>query len=149
MWGRSYEKIFNDIIGIPTSENFELAIDGLASVPGAYTKSMMDFLRLWKAWYDDIYSPFAEDMRDLYTQSMILSMKESGSDAYNECYAKWTNVYRDTVEKMARSSGQYIVTLNNLKEHTDLFSEMSRSWQSALEQMSGRIEKINQRAHEP
>ena len=78
-------------------------------------------------------------MLDLHIQSIGLFGKEAGSEAYNEFYQKWMNVYHKAFQSMFRSPRPPAEIMAHMMESTNLFSEMYKSWQGALEQMSGRI----------
>ena len=60
MWCGTYEKIFDDIVNIPTSEKLQAAFEESTKIPSAYTKTMKEFSKLWKASYEELYSSFGE-----------------------------------------------------------------------------------------
>ena len=145
MWRKTYEKIFNDFVNIPSSENLQSTFEELTKIPSAYTKTMMEFPRLWKSSYDELYSPFAEEMEELYMQSVELSKKEADPEQYKELYQKWTDAYNKMLQKMSKSPLPAAKGMEDLMESIKTFSEMYKSWQDALEQMSGRIGTLMQR----
>ncbi len=139
MWCKSYERIFNDIVYLPASENLQTVFGESAMIPSPYSKTMMEFAKLWKASYEELYSPLADEMLDLHLQSLGLLGKDVSSEAYNEFYQKWMSAYHKAFQRMFRSPMPSTEMMENLMESTNLFSEMYKSWQGALEQMSSRI----------
>ncbi len=149
MWRKTYEKIFDDFVNIPASENLQSTFEELTKIPSAYTKTMMEFPKLWKSSYDELYSPFAEEMEDLYHQSVELSKKQADPMEYKELYQKWTDAYNKMFQKMSKSPLPAPKGMDDLMESIRSFSEMYKSWQDALEQMSTRIGTIMQKPMSP
>ncbi len=149
MWRKTYEKIFNDFVNIPASENLQSTFEELTMIPNAYTKTMMEFPKLWKTSYDELYSPFADEMEELYLQSLELSKKEADPQAYKELYQKWTNAYNNAFQRMYKSPLPAPKGIEDLMESVRSFSEMYKSWMDALEQMSGRIGTLLQQPMSP
>jgi len=151
MWMKSYEKIYDELLAIPTMESSKDIFESYSGLPSIYFKNYTQMSKLWKNSYMDLYTPWADSMQKLSVKMMEISRGEASSETYKEFYDLWMNTYQETYGRMfnAQSIKPSKQMLEKFLQSTNVYLKMYKSWMAVLEKTSGKIGELSKRTNDP
>lgn len=151
MWMRTYGRIFEEFLEMPSRGNIKEIFAGYGGVPNIYLKNFAQISRLWRDSYMDLYLPWVDSMIKLSGKMLELSRGEASPEAYKEFYNLWMSTYRDTFGRLftVESTRPSKEMMENLLRSTDVYLNMYKSWLAALEKMSEKAAGLSKRIVDP
>jgi len=136
MWMKSYEKIFDEILELPTQENTKEIFGNYIEIPDIYSGNFLQMSKLWKKSYAQFCKPLNESMMKLSEKMAELARADAGPEAYKEFYDLWMDTHKEMYGKYATSMEPSSETFKSFVESTEVYLSMYKSWIAALEKMS-------------
>jgi len=151
MWMKSYEKIFDGFLSIPSMENTKEVFENYSGIPNIYLRNLVQMSKLWKNMFVDLYWPWIDPMMKLSAKMVILSRGDATPEAYREFYNLWMNTYQETSGRMlnAQSLRPSKEMFENFQKSADIYLNVYKSWLSALEKMSAKVKDLSGRTSDP
>ncbi|MCX9080923.1 MAG: hypothetical protein OIN83_01870 [Candidatus Methanoperedens sp.] len=147
LWMKSYEKMFEGILKLPSQENTKKLFGDCMGKPDIYMEGFLQMSKLWKKSYTQICRPMNESMMKLSEKMAEISRGDAGPESYKEFYTLWVNTYKDTYGKYATSMDPSI--FKNFSENTNLYLSIYKSWITALETMSEKAQELFRHNSDP
>ncbi len=152
IWMRTYGKIFEELLALPTMERTREVFESYTGIPGIYLRSFAQMSKIWRDSFNTLYWPLTDSMMKLYGKTIELSKGEARPEAYREFYDLWMNVYKDTFSRLLNVQSIRPATkemLDSFLRSTDIYMNVYRSWMAALEKMSEKTMDVSKRTSEP
>lgn len=151
MWMKSYEKIYDELLAIPTMESTRDIFESYSGIPNFYFKNCAHMSKLWKNSYMNLYTPWADSMQKLSGKMMEIARGEPGTQTYKEFYDMWMNTYQETYGRMfnVQSIKPSKEMLENFLQSTNVYLDMYKSWMEVLEKMSEKTRELSKHTNEP
>ena len=84
MWIKSYEKIFDELMELPSQDSTKEIFGNYMLMPDIYSGSFLQISKLWKKSYTQICKPLNESMMKLTEKMAHISRGDAGPEAYKE-----------------------------------------------------------------
>jgi hypothetical protein len=149
MWIKSYEKIFDELMKLPSQENAKGIFGNYMEIPDIYSGSFLQMSKLWKKSYAQLCMPLNESMMKLSEKTAEISMGAAGPEAYKEFYNLWVDTYRETYGKYIKSVEPTGEMFEKFIESTNIYLGMYKSWIDALEKMSEKAKELSTQTSDP
>ena len=151
MWMKSYEKIFDDFLAMPTMESTKEIFEKYSGIPNIYMRNIAQMSKLWKDSYASLYGPWVDSMFRLSGKIAEISGGYAGPEAYKEFYSLWMSAYKETYGRMfnVQPEGFSKEMLENFLKSTEIYLALYKSWISALEKMSDKTRNLSMRTADP
>lgn len=151
-WTRTYGKIFQDFIEMPTKGSTGEVFETYGGMPNIYFRNFAQIAKLWNDSYQSLFRPWVDSML-LFSEKMAeLSRGEARPEAYKEFYNLWIDTYRNTYGRLFDIQSVRSAS----KEMTDNFAKIMEvnlntynSWVSALEKITQKTTDISKQAARP
>jgi polyhydroxyalkanoate synthesis regulator phasin len=167
-WMKTYKSTFGNTPHAEISSP-EKALEGFVKCANESNKLQRDFFESY-AGMPDLYSEsiakMAKQIKEVYTRLYVhsdesinkfsdgmekLSKGEMNPETYKEFYDMWLNIYKENFSKLfdpqTMKSSQEL--LDNLKESTEINTNMFKSWTEALEKISAKMEDKSKLINDP
>lgn len=148
-WTRTYEKIFQDFIEMPTKGSTAVIFETYGGMPNIYFRNFAQIAKLWNDSYQHLFRPWVDSMPSFSEKMAELSRGEARPEAYKEFYDLWVDTYRNTYDRLFNIESVRSAS----KEITDSFTKIMEvnlntynSWVSALEKISQKTTDISKQA---
>ena len=148
MWIRSYEKIFDEILELPTQEKTKEIFGNYIDIPD-YPEVFLQMSKLWKKSYAQFCKPLDESIMKLSEKMAQLASTDAGPEAYKEFYDMWMETYNEIYGKYAASMEPSSETFKDFVKSTDIYLGMYKSWIAALEKMSEKALELSKQNSDP
>ena len=142
MWMKSYEKIFDELLELPTQESTKEIFGNYMGIPDIYSGSFLQMSKLWKKSYTQLCGPLNESMLKLSEKMAEISRGDADSEVYKEFYTLWMDTYQETSGKHVQSEPSREM-FEHFVESTNIYVSMYKSWIDALEKMSKKAEEMS------
>jgi hypothetical protein len=149
MWMNTYEKIFDEVLALPSMESTKKIFEKYTGIPDIYLGSFVQMSKLWKNTYFKLYGPWIESMQKLSWKMAEISRGDAGPDAYKEFYTIWMDAYKETYGKYVQSMQPSKEVFESFVHSTSIYLTMYRSWIAALEKMSEKANELSKQAADP
>ena len=141
-WLKTYEKVFDDMNDHPAIKYQREFFAKSTGMPDIYPQSFSKMAKQMKEIYNKFFVPSEETIQKFSESLAKVSKGEPNPEAYKELNDMLMNSYKETVSRMfdpqtMRPSKEL---LDNLKESTDISLNLLKSWTSALEKMSEKMQ---------
>ena len=140
MWMNSYEKMFGEILELPTMESTKKIFENYEGIPETYKENLDQIAKHWKNSYGRLYGPWMESLFRLSGKIEALSKGEAKPENYKEFYDSWTGIFKDIYGRYSKEGSMEIY--ENFMESTNLYLNMHKSWITALERMSNKANEM-------
>jgi hypothetical protein len=148
-WIKSYEKIFDEIMELPSQESTKEIFGNYMEIPDVYLGSFSQMSKLFKKSYTQLCKPLNESMMTLSDKMAQISAGNASLEAYKEFYDLWVDTYKETYGKYAKSVEPNGEIFEDFVESTDIYLSMYKSWISALEEMSEKAKEMSIQNSDP
>jgi hypothetical protein len=148
-WMKSYEKIFDEMLNLPSQEITREIFENYTGIPDIYLGSFAEMAKLWKNTCTRLYGPWIESIQKLSDKMIELSRGEVNPEAYKEFYTLWTDTYKEIYGKYIQSSQPSKEAFESFVQSTDIYLNMYKSWIAALEKMSKKGEELSKQTTDP
>ena len=152
MWTRTYGKIFQDFMEMPTKGSTRAIFETYGGMPNIYFRNFAQIAKLWNDSYMNLFRPWVDSMLSFSDKMAELSKGEAKPEAYKEFYNLWIETYRNTYGRLFNIESIKSAS----KEMADSFMKIMEvnlniynSWMSALEKMSQKTKEISKHAARP
>ncbi|MDO8726582.1 MAG: poly(R)-hydroxyalkanoic acid synthase subunit PhaE [Candidatus Methanoperedens sp.] len=149
MWVKSYEKIFDELMELPSQESTKEIFGNYMEVPDIYLGSFLQMSKLFKRSYAQLCKPLNESMMTLSEKMAEISRGDANPEAYKEFYNLWVNTYKETYGKFARSMETNSEMFEHFAQSTNIYLGMYKSWIDALEKMSEKAKELSTQTSDP
>ena len=149
MWMKSYEKIFDELLELPTQESTKEIFGNYMGIPDIYSGSFLQMSKLWKKSYAHLCGPLNESMLKFSEKMAEISGGDAGSEAYKEFYTLWMETYNEIYGKYVKSSQPSGEMFGHFVESTNIYLGMYKSWIAALEKMSEKAKEMSKQTSDP
>ncbi len=151
MWRKTYEKMFDDFLGLIVSDSTKEVFEATVGVPGVYLQNFAEVVKLWRDAYQNLYTPLMDASIKLSQRWSDISKGQATPESYRDFYDQWMNAYRESYERMFNiESGQpYKDVVENLMRSTDNAMTMYKSWISSMDKMSAKMSEVLSRSMDP
>jgi hypothetical protein len=151
MWMKTYEKVFDELVSMPTKESTKELLESYGGASSVYLVYLTQIAKLWKDAFSKLQNPWADSTMKIYEKAHNISKGEAGPEAYKEFYDIWKSAYQESYgqfleEDSMMPSKELIETFI---ERTDAYLSMYKAWISALEKMSVKVRGLSQNAADP
>jgi hypothetical protein len=150
-WLKTYGKISEDILTMPTRGATKEVFESYGALPSIYLRNFSELSRIWRDYYMHLYVPWVDSMMKLSGKMAELSRGNASPEAYKEFYNLWMDTYKDmsgrwfNVESFKPSKEVF----DSFLKSTDIYLNMYKSWISALEKMSEKTSELTKRTADP
>lgn len=150
-WMKTYGKIFEDFLTMPTRGATKDVFESYGVLPNIYLRNFSELSRVWRDSYMHLYVPWVDSMMKLSGKMAELSGGNASPEAYKEFYNLWMTTYKDmsgrwfNVESFKPSKEVF----DSFLKSTDIYLNMYKSWISALEKMSEKTTELTKRTTDP
>lgn len=138
MWRKSYEKMSDDLLGLPAFKYQKEIFENVTGIPDFYSDSFEKTRKLWKDSYARLYDPWFESMQKLSDSIVKLSKGGATPEAYKEFYDIWMDSYKETYGKMfdpfSMKPGKEL--FDSFQESVNISLGLYKGWIDAMEKMS-------------
>lgn len=148
-WIKSYEKIFDELMELPSQESTKEIFGNYMEIPDIYLGSFLQMSKLFRRSYAQLCKPLNESMMTLSDKMAEISRGNAGPEAYKEFYNLWVDTYKETYGKYARSMEPKGELFGNFVESTNIYLSMYKSWIAALEEMSEKAKEMSIQNSDP
>jgi hypothetical protein len=144
MWIKSYEKMFDEFLGMMTSKDTKDVFEAYTGMPNMYLTNLAEAAGMWRASYKDMYTPWAELTFELSEKFSELSKGDASPEKYREFYDQWMKTYKETYAKMfttdmTKPSKEMVEDmLQGMNNSTELYN----SWLMALEKTTEKMKDL-------
>jgi hypothetical protein len=152
MWTRTYGKIFQDFMEMPTKGSTRAVFETYGGMPNIYFRNFAQMAKLWNDSYMNQFRPWVDSMLSFSDKMAELSRSEAKPEAYREFYNLWIDTYRNTYGRLFNIESVRSAS----KEMADSFVKIMEvnlniynSWISALEKISQKTKDISKQAARP
>lgn len=151
MWTRSYEKMFDQMMGMMTSEESQEVFEAYTGMPSAYMKNIAEMSKLWRESWKELYSPIMDSMVKLSQKAAQLSRGTNDPDAYRDFYDQWMNTYKEAYSRLwnFQLDGPSKNAVETMLRSTDSAMNIYKSWVAALEKMQSKMRDVMTRSTDP
>ncbi len=151
MWMKSYEKIFDGMLALPTMESTKEVFENYSGIPHIYLRNYAQMSRLWKDSYTKLYMPWINSMMKLSEKMAEISKGGAGPEAYKEFYNLWMNTYQETYGRLfnVQSIQPSKEMLENFLQSTNIYLKLYKSWMAALEKISEKARELSKHTSDP
>lgn len=149
MWMGSYEKIFDELLELPSMESTKKIFENYTGIPDTYSGSFAQVTKLWKNCYARLYGPWVESMIKLSAKTEELSRGEATPEAYKEFYNAWMDTFQDISGRYFQSKNPSVEVFESFVESTNIYLNMYRSWITALEKMAEKANELSNQNADP
>ncbi len=146
MWTKSYEKIFDKILSLPSEESTKELFGEYGGMPDFYLEGFLQMSKLWRKSYTQICGPMNESMMKLSEKMAEISQGKASPESYKEFYNLWVDTYKEIYEKYGKSNELSREVFENFIKATDIYLRMYKSWISALEEMSEKAQELSKKS---
>ncbi|CAG1003466.1 hypothetical protein METP2_03473 [Methanosarcinales archaeon] len=119
-WTRTYEKIFQDFIEMPTKGSTAVIFENYGGMPNIYFRNFAQIAKLWNDSYQHLFRPWVDSMPSFSEKMAELSRGEARPEAYKEFYDLWIDTYRNTYDRLFNIESVRSAS----KEITDSFTKI-------------------------
>lgn len=149
MWTRTYGKIFQDFIEMPTKGSTAMVFETYGGMPNIYFRNFAQVAKLWNDSYMNLFRPWVDSMLSFSDKMAELSKGEARPEAYKEFYNMWIDTYRNTYGRLfdiqsVRSASKEMA--DSFVKVMDVNLNAYNSWVSALEKISQKTTDISKQA---
>ncbi len=149
MWIKSYEKIFDELLTLPTMESTKEIFEKYTGVPDIYFGSFVQISKLWRNSYAKLYEPWIESVSKFSRKMAELSRGDASPEAYKEFYTIWIDTYKETYGKYVQSTRSTKEVFESFAQSTSTYLNMYKSWIAALEKMAEKTNELSKQAADP
>ena len=149
LWMNSYEKMFEGILKLSSQENTKELFGDCMGKPDIYLDGFLQMSKLWKKSYTQICRPMNESMMKLSEKMAEISRGGAGPESYKEFYTLWLDTYKETYGKYVESVEPSKEIFKNFTENTDIYLSIYKSWITALETMSKKVQELSEHNSDP
>lgn len=149
MWIKSYEKIFDELMELPSQDSTKEIFGNYMAIPDIYSGSFLQMSKLWKKSYAHLCKPLNESMMTLSEKMVQISRGDAGPEAYKEFYTLWMDTYKEIYGRYAKSMEPTGEMFENFAKSMDIYLGMYKSWIAALEQMSEKAREMSKQTSDP
>lgn len=149
IWIKSYEKIFDQFLTLPSTENTKDIFESYTGIPNIYLASFAQMAKLWRNTYVKIYSPWIESMQRLSTKMAEISKGDTKPETYKEFYVIWMDTYKEIYGKYTTPVQPSKEIFDSFIQSTSIYLDMYKSWIAALEKMSKKAEELSKQTTDP
>jgi hypothetical protein len=149
MWMKTYEKIFDELLTLPSMESTKEIFEKYTGIPDIYSGSFLQMSKLWKKTYIKLYGPWIESMQKLSMKMAEISRGDAGPEAYKEFYNIIMDTYQETYGKHIQSIQPSKELFESFVQSTNIYLNMYKSWIAALEKMSKKAEELSKQTADP
>lgn len=149
MWIKSYEKIFDEFLELPTQESTKEIFGNYMGIPDIYSGSFLQMSKLWKKSYAKLCGSLNESMLKLSEKMAEISQGDAGPEAYKEFYTLWMDTYQETSGKHVRYMEPSMEMFEHFVKSSNIYVSMYRSWIDALEKMSEKAKELSTQTSDP
>ncbi|MFZ3384817.1 MAG: poly(R)-hydroxyalkanoic acid synthase subunit PhaE, partial [Candidatus Methanoperedens sp.] len=146
LWMKSYEKIFENLLKLPSEKNTKELFGEYAGITDFYQDGFLQLSKLWKRSYTQICEPMNESMLKLSEKMSEISQGDASPESYKEFYSLWVDGQKEIFEKYGKSNELYREMFENFIGATDIYLGMYKSWIAALEEMSGKAQELSKQS---
>ena len=146
LWIKSYEKIFENLLKLPSEKNTKELFGEYAGIPDFYQDGFLQLSKLWKRSYTQICEPMNESMLKLSEIMSEISQGDASPESYKEFYSLWVDAQKEIFEKYGKSNELSREMFENFIGATDIYLGMYKSWIAALEEMSGKAQELSKQS---
>jgi len=143
-WIKSYEKMFDEFLGMMTSKNTKEVFEAYTGMPNMYLTNLAEAAKMWRESYKDMYAPWEKLTFELSEKFFELSKGDASPEKYKEFYDQWMNTYKETYSKMfatdmTKPSKEMVdEMLQGMQNSTELYN----SWLMALEKTTEKMKDL-------
>ena len=145
-WTKSYEKIFDKILSLPSEESTKELFGEYGGMPDFYLEGFLQMSKLWRRSYTQICGPMNESMMKLSEKMAEISRGKASPESYKEFYILWVDTYKEIYEKYGKSTGLSREMFENFTKSTDIYLSMYKSWIAALEEMAEKAQELSKQS---
>src|SRR4030067_1360977 len=149
MWMKSYEKIFDELLELPTQESTKEIFGNYMGIPDIYSGSFLQMSKLWKKSYTQLCGPLNESMLKLSEKMAEISRGNASPEAYKEFYTLWMDTYQETSGKQGQSMELSREMFEHFVQSINIYVSMYKSWIDALEKMSEKAKELSTQTSDP
>lgn len=149
MWIKSYEKIFDQFLTLPSIESTKNIFENYTGIPDIYLANFVQMAKLWRNTYIKIYSPWIESLQKLSTKMTDISKGDTEPETYKEFYTIWMDTYNEIYSKYAIPAQPSKEIFDSFIQSTNIYLDMYKSWIAALEKMSKKAEELSKQTADP
>lgn len=149
MWIKSYEKIFDELMELPSQEYTKEIFGNHTVIPDIYLKGFLQMSKLWKKSYAQLSKPLNESLMTLSEKMAEISRGGAGPEAYKEFYTLWMDTYKENYSEYVKSFEPSGEMFENFVESTNIYLGMYKSWIAALEKMSEKAKEMSKQSSDP
>jgi hypothetical protein len=149
MWMKTNEKIFDELLTLPTLESAKDIFEKYTGIPDIYLGSFVQMAKLWKNTYSNLYGPWIASMQKLSEKMADLSRGDASPEAYKEFYDIWLETYEATYGKYVQSMRPTKEVFENFSQSATIYLTMYKSWIAALEKMVEKTKEISRQTTDP
>jgi hypothetical protein len=142
MWMKSYEKIFDELLELPSQESTNEIFGNYMGIPDIYSGSFLQMSKLWKKSYAQLCRPLNESMLKLSEKMAEISPGDAGPEAYKEFYSLWMDTYQEIYGKHIQSMEPSKERFEHFVENTNIYLSMYKSWKAAIPTVGGPMKEI-------
>ena len=146
MWTKSYEKIFDKVLSLPSEESTKELFGEYGGMPDFYLEGFLQMSKLWRKSYTQICGPMNESMMKLSEKMAEISRGKANPESYKEFYTLWVDTYKEIFEKYGKSTELSREMFENFIKATDIYLSMYKSWIAALEEMSEKAQELSKQS---
>jgi polyhydroxyalkanoate synthesis regulator phasin len=125
MWIKSYEKMFDEFLGMMTSKNTKEVFEAYTGMPNMYLTNLAEAAKMWRESYKDMYTPWEKLTFELSQKFFELSKGDASPAEYKEFYDQWMNTYKETYAEMFAT--------DMTKPSKEMVDEMLQGMQNSME----------------
>ncbi|KAB2947959.1 MAG: hypothetical protein MPEBLZ_01589 [Candidatus Methanoperedens nitroreducens] len=146
VWTKSYEKIFDKILSLPSEESTKELFGEYGGMPDFYLEGFLQMSKLWRRSYTQICGPMNESMMKLSKKMAEISRGKASPESYKEFYTLWVDTYKEIYEKYGKSTELSREMFGNFIKATEIYLSMYKSWITALEEMSEKAQELSKQS---
>lgn len=143
IWTKSYEKIFEGIMKLPSQESIKELFGDCIGIPDSYMEGFLQMSKLWTKSYTQICRPMNESMLKLSEKMAEISRGDAGPESYKEFYLLWMESYNEIYGKYIASMEPSREMFENFAQSTNIYLSIYKSWITALEKMSEKAQELS------
>jgi hypothetical protein len=149
MWVTSYEKIFDELMELPSQDNTKEIFGNYMVMPDIYLGSFSQMSKLWKKSYAQLCKPLNESMMALSEKMAQISSGNADPEAYKEFNTLWMDTYKEISGKYVKSMEPTGETFEHFIKSSDVYLGMYKSWIDAFEKMSEKAKELSAQTSNP
>jgi hypothetical protein len=151
MWMKSYEKIFDDLLSLPTTIGTKEIFKNYKGIPDIYSDSFVQISKLWKDSFAKLYEPWIKSMSELSEKMTEISRGDAGPEAYKEFYNLWLDTYQKTYSEVFdfQSMQPSKEVFEDFMQNTNSYLQVYKTWITTLEKLAQKANDITKQTPDP